>query len=65
MPKEKKEYPVSVCMCGKTFKQKRIWQKFCSGNCRWKNWDKVNPRIKKSILPLSDTLPKQVGFKNL
>ena len=51
MPKEKKEYPVSVCMCGKTFKQKRIWQKFCSGNCRWKNWDKVNPRIKKSILP--------------
>lgn len=36
--------------CGKKFEPKTYWQKFCSGICKWKNWDEKNPRIKKAAL---------------
>ncbi len=39
---------MSQCIeCGKEIKLKRKWQKFCSKECRFKNWDKENPRVKK------------------
>jgi endogenous inhibitor of DNA gyrase (YacG/DUF329 family) len=31
--------------CGKKKRQWREWQKFCSGECRMKNWLKLHPRI--------------------
>lgn len=33
--------------CGKEIKKSRKWQRFCSQKCRYKNWDKENPRVKK------------------
>lgn len=34
--------------CGKDFEPKRrgIKQQFCSAKCRWRVWDRNNPRVK-------------------
>lgn len=49
MPKEKKKVTPKICPnCGETYTPKRSWQLFCSNNCRWLNWDKQNPRVKKN-----------------
>ena len=24
--------------CGEPFPKKRLWQRFCSSQCRWQNW---------------------------
>ena len=34
--------------CGKQVKQTRDWQRYCSKQCRWKKWDKDNPRVRKN-----------------
>lgn len=42
---------MAVCQnrrCGKTFLQKRPWQRFCSTKCRFQEWDKEHPRKKES-----------------
>jgi len=33
--------------CGKPYVRKRRWQKFCSSECRWQDYDERNPRQKK------------------
>ena len=33
--------------CNKEFRRNRFWQKFCDSNCRQRQWDKDNPRIRK------------------
>jgi hypothetical protein len=35
--------------CKKEFEPKTYWQKFCSKKCKWANWDKRNPRMKKMV----------------
>lgn len=45
--KDTKSYSTAVCPeCLEKFKLKRKWQKFCSGLCRYRKWDKDHPRIK-------------------
>lgn len=49
MKKEKKK-AIKFCeYCGNEFEANRSWQKYCSHNCRWADWDNKNPRIKKQI----------------
>ncbi|HWP38971.1 MAG TPA: hypothetical protein VNL18_15600 [Gemmatimonadales bacterium] len=36
--------------CGKRFKQKRAWQRYCSADCRHLDWERRNPRIRVSEL---------------
>ena len=45
--KKNKQLNIKECEeCGEEFKSKRQWQKFCSPQCRFDNWNKKNPRIK-------------------
>jgi len=36
--------------CGKKFKPKRHWQKFCSKECRLKHWDPISGRKMRKVL---------------
>lgn len=36
--------------CNRNFYWVRKWQKFCSEICRWENWEKNNPRVKRKEL---------------
>ena len=45
-----KDYPEKECeFCGKTYKKKRDWQRFCTQICQWRNWDKLHPRKMESV----------------
>jgi len=44
---KKKEYEICI-ECKNRFIIKRKWQKYCSPRCRWKQWDKKNPRSKQN-----------------
>jgi len=41
---EKTKRILKCAQCGEEFVQYRPWQKFCSGKCRWKNWNQKHPR---------------------
>lgn len=47
--KEEKKKVIKKCICGNSFEAYRKWQKHCSSRCRWKQWDKNNPRTKLSV----------------
>jgi hypothetical protein len=44
MPKEKEKVHADCERCGKSFEQKRVWQKYCSQVCRQKVWAEDHPR---------------------
>jgi hypothetical protein len=45
--KDIKRLKIRKCQyCDSNFKVNREWQKFCSPQCRYKQWDIDNPRIK-------------------
>ena len=47
-----KTYQTMKCLnCGKKTPKSREWKKFCSGDCRFEYWDKINPRIKLVKIP--------------
>lgn len=45
MSKKNDKQEKSCLRCGKKFVANRYWQKFCSKDCQYKDWDEKHPRI--------------------
>jgi hypothetical protein len=44
--------------CGRSFQQARKWQRFCSKECRWDEWNEDHPRHQQIVAEV----PKDEGF---
>jgi len=44
-PKVKKALPEKMCSCGAKFTPERKWQRFCSRECRQRDWSENHQRI--------------------
>jgi hypothetical protein len=40
--------------CGKPFTPRNAWQRFCSTPCRWADWDRAHPRLRRPDSPPKD-----------
>ena len=37
--------------CGAMFHPTRSWNRFCTKQCQWKDWDRRNPRVSEPPAP--------------